>query len=98
MTVQAQPVNGKRAKTIELIKDLLALRSIFIKFGVDDYTNDALFVEMANELGFTSTLGRPLSYMGYRQMMDRMGKWPLLEILQEMEEEPIVVFAARDYY
>lgn len=91
MTTQIQPVNGKRAKTESLIQELLVLRSIFIKFGVDDYENDALFVEMANEVGITSTYGKPLTYMGYRQMMARADQKMIRDFLEEMDLEPYAV-------
>lgn len=97
MTVQIQPTNGKKSKTEELIKELLVLRSLFIKFGVEDYENDALFVEMANEVGVTGTYGKPLTYMAYRQMMKRADQKMIKEFIHEMELEHYTVIASRDH-
>lgn len=80
-----------QAATKELIADLIAFRSILYKLGFDESADEEkIFVEMANEAGFRTTTGAPLTYMGYRQMFKRADQDEIREVVKSVSRDRIV--------
>lgn len=87
--VSKRQLNAER--TVELIGDLIAFRSILYKLGFDEQAdNEKLFVEMANEVGFRAPNGAELTYMGYRQMFKRADEKTLRDIIADVTSDKIV--------
>jgi hypothetical protein len=53
--------------------DIAATASILYKFGFDELVDEqTTFINVLNELGFTTTSGKPLNKMNYRMMLKRL--------------------------
>lgn len=90
--VENQIVYGKKAKTEEIVQEIIVTVQILIKMGYDaEVENDKWLVGVLNMLGFTSSYGKPLTYMGYRQMMDRADKVMIRRFIEKISHEPIAV-------
>lgn len=91
MTEQAVAV-GRRAKTEEIVKEIVVFVQVLIKMGFDEEVRNAKWlVEVLNEFGFTSSYGKPLTYMGYRQMMERCDQKMLRAFVEKISHEPLAV-------
>lgn len=63
----------KKTAKLELVKDIVATASILSKFGFDNITsNQSLFVEVLNELGFRTLNGNLFTKMNYRMLFSRL--------------------------
>lgn len=73
---------------IDLAKDIIATASILIKYERDDIlSNQSLFIEFLNELGFRTVTGKEFTKMGFRNMFLRMSEKDRREVLSEFMED-----------
>lgn len=57
----------------ETILDIVSVASILYKFGFDELVdNQTTFINVLNQLGFTTTSGKVLTKMNYRMMVARL--------------------------
>lgn len=88
--VENEIVFGKKAKTEEIVKEIIVAVQILNKMGYEEEVqNDKWLVAVLNMLGFTSSYGKPLTYMGYRQMMDRADEGMKRRFIEKVSHEPI---------
>lgn len=79
-----------RVKTEELVMELLVIRSILYKMEFDELAdNESLFIAFVNNLDNppTTANGNPLTYMGYRQMMQRFPAEKLRHMIEKISSE-----------
>lgn len=84
----------QRIKTETLVEDLMLIRGILFKFGMDDTAeNEATFVAFVNELPNppVTTTGAPITYMGYRQLMARLPEDRKMHIYEKITSEPYAI-------
>ena len=90
MATRSEYMAQKKAKTEELIKEIIVFRQILFKIGCDDAAeNEKVFVEVLNEYDFTNSYGKPLTYMGYRQMMERADQDMIRDFVLSLQHEPV---------
>ncbi len=74
------------------MKEIVVIIQILIKMGFDEEVeNEKWLVEVLNMLGVTSTYGKPLTYMGYRKMMERADQGMIRRFIEKMAHEPVAV-------
>lgn len=84
----------QRNKVEELVLELMVIRSIMFKFGLDDTANNEMaFVAFVNELENppVSLTGAPITYMGYRQMMARFQEERMMHLYDKITSEPYAI-------
>lgn len=84
----------QRIKRETIIEDLLVIRGLLFKFGMDDTAeNEEHFVAFVNELPNppVSITGARFTYMSYRQLMARCPDDRLMEIYDKITSEPYAV-------
>ena len=84
----------QRIERENLAEELMLIRSILFKFGMDDTaSNEAAFVAFCNELPVppVTTTGAPISYMGYRQLMARLPEDRKQHIYDKITSEPYAI-------
>lgn len=92
MVAKSEIVVGKKAKTEENIKEIVVFQQLLIKMGQEHIIeNVKVLVEVLNEFGFRSSYGKPLTYMGYRQMMERADHTMIKNFIAEIQHEPVAV-------
>lgn len=79
----------KKNKTEEIIKEIIVFQQILYKLGCDEIENETVLVDVLNDYGFTSTYGKPFTYMGYRQMMKRADGEMMRDFITSLKHEPI---------
>lgn len=90
MATRSEYMAQKKAKTEELIKEIIVFRNLLFKMGCDEAAeNEKVFVEVLNAHDFTNSYGKPLTYMGYRQMMERADQKMIRDFIESMQHEPL---------
>lgn len=81
---------AKKQNAEEIVQEIAVIIQILIKMGFDEeVTNDRWVVAVLNHLGVTSPYGQPLSYMGYRQLMNRANQTRLRSFIEKISHEPV---------
>lgn len=94
MAARNEYMASKKAKTEEIIKEIIVFRQILYKMGCDDEANnEKVFVDVLNDFGFRSSYNKPLTYMGYRQMMERADQTMLRDFILSLQHEPLAVLS-----
>lgn len=84
----------QQVKRETIIEDLLVIRGVLFKFGMDDTANnDEHFVAFVNELPNppVSITGARFTYMSYRQLMARCPEDRLMHIYEKITSEPYAI-------
>jgi hypothetical protein len=90
--IENEIVSGKKAKTEEIVQEIVVTVQLLIKMGFEEEVeNEKWLVEVLNMLGFTSTYGKPLTYMGYRKMMERADQGMIRRFIEKISHEPVAV-------
>ena len=94
MAARSEYMASKKAKTEEIIKEIIVFRQILFKMGCDEAAeNEKVFVEVLNDYGFRSSYGKELTYMGYRQMMERADQTMIRDFVLSLQHEPLAVLS-----
>lgn len=94
MAARSEYMAGKKAKTEELIKEIIVFRQVMFKMGCDEAAeNEKVFVHVLNDFGFRNSYGKELTYMGYRQMMERADQTMIRDFVLSLQHEPLAVLS-----
>lgn len=89
MATRQEMIEAQRLETRKILEEIIVIRNLLIKFDFECAETDRDFVAFLAEAGITNTKGTPITYMGYRQMIERADKQWMREFIENLYEEPV---------